>query len=129
MQVTYAPDEHDELRLIIWLRENPKDPQFEPHARIKMVQVLGSPLYICGITQLFSFWSKMQILFQIVKNLLVKIVGLSSCISLNADNSFDNRETSLVPGGGYMKRKGKWNRGWACKKNSWQKKVGLGNVG
>ena len=26
----------------------PRDPQFEPHARIKMAQVLGSPLYICG---------------------------------------------------------------------------------
>ena len=26
----------------------PKDPQFEPHARIKMALVLGSPLYICA---------------------------------------------------------------------------------
>ena len=29
--------------------ENPEFPQFEPHARIKVVQVLGSPLYICGL--------------------------------------------------------------------------------
>ena len=26
----------------------PEDPQFEPHARIKMVQILGSLMYICG---------------------------------------------------------------------------------
>ena len=35
----------DKLRLF-WLREIPKDPHFEPHARIKMAQVLGSPAYI-----------------------------------------------------------------------------------
>ena len=29
------------------LREKPEDPQFEPHAEVKMAQVLGSPLYIC----------------------------------------------------------------------------------
>ena len=29
---------------------NSKDPQFKPHVRIKMVQVLGSPLYICAST-------------------------------------------------------------------------------
>ena len=33
---------------IILITENPKDPQFEPHARIKMAQVLGSLVYICG---------------------------------------------------------------------------------
>ena len=26
-----------------------EDPQFEPHAGIKMAQVIGSPLYICGL--------------------------------------------------------------------------------
>ena len=43
MQVTYAPDEP-------WLfcsRENPEDPQFEPHVGIKMAQVLGPLLNIC----------------------------------------------------------------------------------
>ena len=29
------------------LQEKPKDP-FQPHAGVKMAQVLGSPLYICG---------------------------------------------------------------------------------
>ena len=43
MQMAYAPDE---LRLF-WLWEKPEHPQFEPYARIKMAQVLGSPLYIC----------------------------------------------------------------------------------
>ena len=32
--------------MVIWLREKPEDPQFEPHAGIKMPQVLGSPVYI-----------------------------------------------------------------------------------
>ena len=27
---------------------NSKDPQFEPHARVKMAQVLGSLVYICA---------------------------------------------------------------------------------
>ena len=31
---------------VILITGNPKDPQFEPHARIKMAQVLGSPVYI-----------------------------------------------------------------------------------
>ena len=44
MQVTYTPDK---LQLF-WLWEKPEDPQFEPHIGVKMVQVLGSPLYICG---------------------------------------------------------------------------------
>ena len=44
MQVTYA---HDEPQLFLF-REKPEDPHFEPHAGIKMAQVLGSPLYICG---------------------------------------------------------------------------------
>ena len=33
---------------LFWLQDKPEDPQFEPHARIKMVQVMGSPLYIGG---------------------------------------------------------------------------------
>ena len=33
------------------IREKPEDPQFEPHAGIKIVQVLGSPLHICGFTR------------------------------------------------------------------------------
>ena len=44
MQVTYAPDEPR----LFWLQEKPEDPQFELHARIKMAEVLGCPLYICG---------------------------------------------------------------------------------
>ena len=46
MQVTYAPDEPR----LFWLWEKLKDPQFEPHDGIKMVQVLGSLVYICGFT-------------------------------------------------------------------------------
>ena len=37
----YAPDEPR----LFWLREKPKDPKFENYARIKMAQVLGSPVY------------------------------------------------------------------------------------
>ena len=44
MQVACTSDKPQ----LIWLQEKPKDPQFEPHARIKMAQVLGSPLYICS---------------------------------------------------------------------------------
>ena len=44
MQVTYTPDKPR----LFWLREKPEDPQFDPHAGIKMAQVLGSPLYIYG---------------------------------------------------------------------------------
>ena len=46
MQVAYALDK----LWLFWLQENPEDPQFEPHAGIKMVQVLGSPVYIYGHT-------------------------------------------------------------------------------
>ena len=42
--VTYAPDEPGLLRL----REQAKDLQFEPQARIKMAQVLRSVVSICG---------------------------------------------------------------------------------
>ena len=41
---TYAPDESR----LFWSQEKPEYPQFEPHARIKMAQVLGSLVYICG---------------------------------------------------------------------------------
>ena len=44
MQVICAPDKPR----LFSLREKPKDPQFEPHAGIKMVQILGSLVYICG---------------------------------------------------------------------------------
>ena len=30
-------------------QKKPKDPQFKPHARIKMAQVLGSLVYVCGL--------------------------------------------------------------------------------
>ena len=39
---TYAPEESR----LFWSLEKPKYSQFELHARIKMAQVLGSPLYI-----------------------------------------------------------------------------------
>ena len=41
------PNVPDESQLF-WSREKPKYPQFEPHAGMKMAQVLGSPLYIFG---------------------------------------------------------------------------------
>ena len=44
MQVAYALDE---LQLFWWW-EKPKDTQFEPHAKIKIAQVLWSPVYIYG---------------------------------------------------------------------------------
>ena len=33
---------------VILITRNPEDSQFEPHAGIKLAQVLGSPVYICG---------------------------------------------------------------------------------
>ena len=42
---TYAPDESR----LFWSQEKLEYPQFEPHAGIKMVQVLASPVYICGM--------------------------------------------------------------------------------
>ena len=47
--MTYALDE---LRLFV-LQEKTEDPQFEPHARTKMEQVLGSLVYICGVLTAF----------------------------------------------------------------------------
>ena len=44
-QVTYAPD----VPRLFWLRKMPEDPQFEPHAGIKMAQVLGSLVYIYDV--------------------------------------------------------------------------------
>ena len=41
--VTYGPDEPQ----VILVTGKPKDPQLEPHARIKMMQVLGSLVYVC----------------------------------------------------------------------------------
>ena len=39
----------------------PKDPQLEPHAEIKMAQVLGSPMYIYGYsTKHANFWLGVQ---------------------------------------------------------------------
>ena len=43
-----AGDIHTWRTTVILIQEKPKDPQFEHHAGIKMAQVLGSPLYICG---------------------------------------------------------------------------------
>ena len=45
VQCTYTPGEP----WLFWSREKPEYLQFEPHAGINMAQVLGSPLYICGI--------------------------------------------------------------------------------
>ena len=42
--MTYASDEPR----LFWLWEKLEDPQFEPHAGIKMAQVLESPVYIYG---------------------------------------------------------------------------------
>ena len=39
MQLSYAPDEPQ----LFLSREQPEDPQFEPHARIKMAQGMVSP--------------------------------------------------------------------------------------
>ena len=41
-----AVDAGDEPQ-VFWLKEKPEDPQFEPHAGFKMVQVRGSLVYIC----------------------------------------------------------------------------------
>ena len=50
MQVIYAPDEPR----LFWLREKPEDPKFEPHARIKMAQVLGFPWYIISMSTILQ---------------------------------------------------------------------------
>ena len=47
MQVTFAPE-----KPVILITEKPTDSQFDPHARIKMAQVVGSPLRICGADEL-----------------------------------------------------------------------------
>ena len=36
--------------------EKPEDPQFEPHAGIKMAQVAGSPMNIYGIYLFYMVW-------------------------------------------------------------------------
>ena len=47
---TYAPDES-------WLIWSCEYPQLEPHVVIKMVQVLGSPVYICGLGK-YKIWKR-----------------------------------------------------------------------
>ena len=42
---TYAPDESQ----LFWSWEKLEYPQLEPHTRLKMAQVLRSPIYICGL--------------------------------------------------------------------------------
>ena len=42
---TYTPDKS----LLFWSLEKPEYPQLEPHTKIKMALVLGSPVYIYGI--------------------------------------------------------------------------------
>ena len=56
IQVTYAPDE----LWLFWLQTKPEDPQFEPHAEIKMTQVLGSPLCICGLNSIVILYIKTE---------------------------------------------------------------------
>ena len=43
-----AGDIHTWWTAVSLITEKSEDPQFEPSARIKMVQVLGSSVYICG---------------------------------------------------------------------------------
>ena len=45
-----AGDMRTQQATVILITRKPEDPQFEPHVRINMVQVLGSPSYICGKT-------------------------------------------------------------------------------
>ena len=66
MQVTYAPDEPQ----LFWLREKPEDPQYEPHAEIKMAQVLGSPVYIYAMNSI-NFNSKQRLFKRIIDYLSV----------------------------------------------------------
>ena len=55
---TYSPDE-SQLSLIAG--KKPEYPQLEPHVRVKMVQVLWSPVYICGLNLVWVtiIWRKM----------------------------------------------------------------------
>ena len=43
--------------VILTIIKKPEDRQFEPHAGIKMVQVLGSLMYICGCHNKYKFFS------------------------------------------------------------------------
>ena len=43
--------DHGSICVVFVLCKKPEDPQFEPHVRIKMEQVVGSPLYICDSTR------------------------------------------------------------------------------
>ena len=50
MQVTYTSDE----LWLFWVREKLEYSQYEPHAGIEMAQVLGSPLFICGVYHIIN---------------------------------------------------------------------------
>ena len=76
---------------LFWLREKPKDRQFEPHVGIKMVQALGSLVYIYGLTKssrcvsspIFSFSSVISLCSRCRNNrLLSKNKSSGSCVSL-----------------------------------------------
>ena len=57
----YVGDVHSRRTKIILIMGKT---QFEPHAGVKMAQVLGSPLYICGLHTGFYFMeakSEMQV--------------------------------------------------------------------
>ena len=78
---TYAPDESR----LIWSCEYP---QLEPHAGIKMVQVLGSPVYICGLGR-YKIWKRCwlhsyKVLSQRSKSKSVKQSGSKTMLSQGA---------------------------------------------
>ena len=77
MQMTYAPDEPR----LCW--KKPEDPKFKPHARIKMAQVLESPMYICG------YVAYLKNIALTVCNCLLKLCAKSQSIIAysNAPNS------------------------------------------
>ena len=78
---TYAPDESR----LIWSCEYP---QLEPHAGIKKVQVLGSPVYICGLGR-YKIWKRCwlhsyKVLSQRSKSKSVKQSGSKTMFSQGA---------------------------------------------
>ena len=58
---------------LFWLREIPKYLQLEPHAGIKMVQVLGSPVYICGFGSKPCICDQMDIFFFHIFNTFINM--------------------------------------------------------
>ena len=48
LRVLYLQTAVDAVNMLILFTKKPEDPQFEPYARIKMAQVLGSLVFICG---------------------------------------------------------------------------------